>query len=59
MTIPKIGYKHTNMREDSLFWNYKNKPTEKLSGEEGGFWIEAAKKEYFFTYDRDIKYEVQ
>ena len=24
MTIPKIGYKHLNMREGSIFWNYKN-----------------------------------
>jgi hypothetical protein len=23
MTIPKLGYKHTNMREGSIFWNYK------------------------------------
>jgi len=23
MTIPRIGYKHSNMREGSVFWNYK------------------------------------
>lgn len=57
MSIPKIGYKHSNMRENSLFWNYKNKPTEILQPEEGSFWIDAAKKEYFFTYDREIKFE--
>ena len=57
MTIPKIGYKHSNMRENSLFWNYKYKPTDILKPEEGSFWIEAAKKEYFFTYDREINFE--
>ena len=24
MTIPKVGYKHTNQRDNSLFWDYKN-----------------------------------
>jgi len=57
MTIPKIGYKHSNMRENSLFWNYKNKPSEKLELDEGSFWLETAKKEYFFTYDREVKFE--
>ena len=27
MTIPRIGYKHSNMREGSIFWNYKNGDT--------------------------------
>jgi len=58
MTIPKIGYKHTNLREGSIFWNYKN-GSEKLSEDEVRFWIETAKKEYFFNEDRDIKYEPQ
>lgn len=57
MTIPKIGYKHANMREFSLFWNYKNNPQDKLAADEGQFWVDAAKKEYFFTYDREISYE--
>ena len=57
MTIPKIGYKHSNMRENSLFWNYKNKPSDILKPDEGTFWIEAAKKEYFFTYDREVNFE--
>ena len=57
MTIPRIGYKHMNMRENSLFWDYKNSPQTKLTNEEAGFWVEQAKKEYFFTYDRDIEYE--
>lgn len=56
MTIPRIGYKHTNLRESSIFWNYKF-GTNKLNEKEAKFWIDTAKKEYFFTYDRDIKYE--
>jgi hypothetical protein len=56
MTIPKFGYKHSNMREDSLFWNYKN-GNEKLGEDEVKFWVSTAKKEYFFVDDRKIKYE--
>jgi hypothetical protein len=55
LTIPRIGYKHTNMREGSLFWDYKN-GDEKISDNEVTFWLETAKKEHFFTTDRNIKY---
>lgn len=55
-TIPKVGYKHTNMRPDSLFWNYKYNEDEFIDSTEANFWIETAKKEYFFTSDREIKY---
>jgi glycosyltransferase involved in cell wall biosynthesis len=58
MTIPRIGYKHTNMREGSIFWNYKF-GDEKISDDEVTFWLETAKKEYFFTSDRNIKFEPQ
>ena len=58
MTVPRIGYKHTNFRNGSLFWNYKN-GTEKLYEDEVRFWIDSAKKEYFFTEQRDINYEPQ
>ncbi len=58
MTIPKIGYKHVNLREGSIFWNYKNGETI-LTDDEVKFWISTAKKEYFFTKDRGIKYELQ
>jgi hypothetical protein len=58
MTIPKIGYKHVNFREGSIFWNYKN-GQEILTDDEVKFWIQTAKKEYFFTEDRTIKYEPQ
>jgi hypothetical protein len=56
MTIPRLGYKHVNMRESSLFWSYKN-GNNILTDNEVKFWIDTAKKEYFFTNDRDIKYE--
>lgn len=55
MTIPKFGYKHLNMRENSIFWNYKF-GEQKISENEIKFWVSTAKKEYFFTDDRNIKY---
>ncbi len=55
MTIPRIGYKHVNLREGSIFWNYKN-GEDKIDQDEAKFWIDTAKKEYFFTTERDIKY---
>ena len=58
MTIPRIGYKHTNLREGSIFWNYKNGDTV-LGEDEVRFWVESAKKEYFFVNDRAIKYEAE
>jgi glycosyltransferase involved in cell wall biosynthesis len=58
MSIPKIGYKHTNLRDGSIFWNYKN-GEDALTPDEIKFWIDSAKKEYFFTNDRAIKYEPQ
>jgi glycosyltransferase involved in cell wall biosynthesis len=58
MTIPKIGYKHMNLREGSIFWNYKNSD-DRLSEDEVKFWIDSAKKEYFYIKQRDIKYEPQ
>lgn len=56
MSIPRIGYKHTNLRTGSIFWNYKNSENP-LTENEVKFWIESAKKEYFFTSDREINYE--
>ena len=58
MTIPRIGYKHMNLREGSIFWNYKN-GSEPITEDEVSFWVESAKKEHFFTNDRNINYEVQ
>jgi glycosyltransferase involved in cell wall biosynthesis len=56
MTIPRLAYKHTNMREGSIFWSYKNGEV-KMIDDEVKFWIGTAKKEYFFTDDRVIKYQ--
>ena len=56
MTIPRIGYKHTNLRFGSIFWNYKNGEN-RITEDEVKFWLESAKKEHFFTNDRGIKYE--
>jgi hypothetical protein len=56
MTIPKLGYKHTNMREGSIFWNYKFGESV-MTEDEVKFWIQTAKREYFFVEDRAIKYE--
>jgi len=58
MSIPKIGYKHMNLREGSIFWNYKN-GDDIISPDEVKFWVESAKKEFFFINDRAIKYESQ
>ncbi len=56
MSIPKIGYQHVEFREQSLFWMYKNDEKMKLSEDEVKFWVETAKKEYFFKNKREIKY---
>ena len=56
MSIPKIGYKHMNFREGSLFWSYKN-GSEVMSDDEIKFWVDGAKKEYHYINQRDIKYE--
>lgn len=58
MTIPKIGYKHINLREDSIFWNYKF-GSNILSENEVKYWIDTAKKEFFFKDDRPVNYEQQ
>jgi len=52
MTIPKIGYKHTNMREGSLFWSYKNDKDEQLTPNDAKEYYEISKKEYYFAEDR-------
>jgi hypothetical protein len=58
MTVPKVGYQHLNFREDSLFWSYKNDETNKLTEDEAKFWLETAKKEFFFKNKRDVNYEI-
>ena len=56
MTIPRLGYQHVNFREDSLFWNYKNSENMRLSQDEVKFWLDTAKKEFFFKNNREINY---
>jgi hypothetical protein len=59
MVIPKMGYKHMNMRPTSLFWEYKNSQDEniQITPDEARFWMETAKKEFFYNDDRNIIYE--
>ena len=55
MTIPRLGYKHVNLREGSIFWNYKFGENVMVE-DEVKFWIQTAKREYFFIDDRSINY---
>jgi hypothetical protein len=54
MTVPKFGYKHVNQRPNSLFADYK----ESMNPAEAKWWLQMAKKEYYFANDRKITYEV-
>lgn len=56
MVVPRVGYQHVNFREGSLYWSYKNEPDMLLSEKEIEFWLETAKKEYFFKNKREIVY---
>lgn len=56
MSIPRIGYRHVNLREDSLFWSYKNDEKNKLNESEVKFWLDTAKKEFFFKNKREVNY---
>jgi hypothetical protein len=56
MTIPKLGYKKTNMREGSLFFEYYN-GNEKIRPDEAKWWYNQARKECYFKQDRGITYE--
>ena len=53
MTIPKFGYKHVNQRPESLFASYR----ETMNPAEAKWWLQTAKKEYYFQNDRQITYE--
>ena len=53
MVIPKIGYKHVNMRVGGLFHKLK----EELSNDEARWWLRTAKREFYHLQDRDLKYE--
>jgi hypothetical protein len=56
MSVPKIGYQHVNFRENSLFWSYKNDDSMKMSENEVKFWLDTAKREFFFKNKREINY---
>lgn len=51
--IPKVGYYHYVGREDSLSSFYANNMSEK----EANWWIDLAKKEYYFPHDRNKTYQ--
>lgn len=56
MVIPHVGYRHVNLREDSLFWSYIKDENNKLTENETKFWVNTAKKEFFFKNKRDVFY---
>ena len=56
MTVPKIGYTHVNLREDSLFYTYRNDETNKIDETESKFWLDTAKREFFFKNQREVEY---
>ena len=49
--IPKVGYLHVNNRKDSLSEGFS-----KMSQEESLFWLNTAKKEYFYKTDRLVNF---
>ena len=53
MVIPKIGYKHVNMRKGGLFHKLK----EDLSPDEARWWLATAKREFYHLQDRELAYE--
>jgi len=58
MTVPKLGYKKTNMRPDSLFFNYySGVESEKIDSVEARFWFSTSRKECYFKNDRNIKFD--
>ena len=56
MTIPKLGYRKTNMRPGSLFHGYYHVEETKMNPVEARFWFNTARKESYFKTDREIKY---
>lgn len=52
MTIPKLGYKHINQREGSLFHGYMST----VDPVEANWWLNKAKSEYYHKNDRELSY---
>lgn len=66
MTIPRIGYEFRTKPVETFYhtstkipFNITQLPVENggVSAEEGQFWVETAKKEYFFDKDKGKTYE--
>jgi len=53
MVIPRIGYKHANLRDGSLFADYAIE----LDQNESKWWLEQAKKEFHWSENRVLTYE--
>lgn len=53
MVIPKLGYKHINMKEGGLFSSLKDK----MTPDEARWWLATAKREYFHLTDRELTYD--
>ena len=56
MTIPRLGYRKTNMRPGSLFHGYYHVEETKMDPIEARFWFNTARKESYFKKDREITY---
>jgi hypothetical protein len=56
MTIPRVGYRKTNMRPGSLFHGYYHVDETKMDPIEARFWFNTARKESYFKTDRKITY---
>lgn len=57
MTVPKVGYIHVNLRGDSLFDQYRNSEENKIDEMESKFWLDTAKREFFFKNQREVNYK--
>lgn len=53
MTIPRIGYRHLRERKDGLLVT----TLEDMTPVERNWWMDKAKKEFYFNNDREISYE--
>lgn len=53
MTIPRIGYRHLRERQDGLLVTTLSDMNEL----ERKWWLDKAKKEFYFNNDREIRYE--
>lgn len=52
MVVPKLGYKHVNMRKGGFFSSLKDN----MTPDEARWWLATAKREYFHLTDRELSY---